>query len=131
MCFIDFLSFFLFVLLGFFFRIKKRLHFVLVVVFDHDDDDDDHDGDVDDSLASAFQRTAEEWRNVFYVCAAMAVFGALAYSFLSDGELQPWAVPPEAHMELQVDVTRNDVTDDDTPRSVDADNKGKLGKYLK
>ncbi|XP_025084617.1 sialin-like isoform X2 [Pomacea canaliculata] len=38
--------------------------------------------------------TAEEWRRVFFVCAGLAVVGAILYSILADGELQSWALPP-------------------------------------
>ncbi|KAI8795804.1 sialin isoform X1 [Biomphalaria glabrata] len=38
-------------------------------------------------------RTTEEWGNVFYVCSAGSVVGAILYWFLGDGELQEWAVP--------------------------------------
>ncbi|XP_025084629.1 sialin-like [Pomacea canaliculata] len=39
-------------------------------------------------------RTAEEWRHVFYVCAALSVVGAVVYGIFAEGELQSWAAPP-------------------------------------
>ncbi|PVD36705.1 hypothetical protein C0Q70_03691 [Pomacea canaliculata] len=38
--------------------------------------------------------TAEEWRHVFYVCAAVSVVGAMVYGVFVEGELQSWAAPP-------------------------------------
>ncbi|XP_060073733.1 sialin-like [Ylistrum balloti] len=35
--------------------------------------------------------TPEEWRNVFYVCAAFDLFGALVFGMFGVGELEPWA----------------------------------------
>ncbi|CAG5136811.1 unnamed protein product, partial [Candidula unifasciata] len=46
--------------------------------------------------------TAEEWRNVFYVCAAVAAAGALIYFVLAEGSLQPWAIPPESNLEMHI-----------------------------
>ncbi|XP_035826364.1 sialin [Aplysia californica] len=40
-------------------------------------------------------RSAEEWRSVFYVCGAVAAVGGIIYVILADGELQEWAVPPD------------------------------------
>ncbi|KAH9523362.1 hypothetical protein Btru_039833 [Bulinus truncatus] len=40
-------------------------------------------------------KSSEEWKNVFYVCSAVAAFGAVIFTFLSDGELQEWAVTRE------------------------------------
>uniref|UniRef100_A0A2C9L9M1 Major facilitator superfamily (MFS) profile domain-containing protein n=1 Tax=Biomphalaria glabrata TaxID=6526 RepID=A0A2C9L9M1_BIOGL len=47
-------------------------------------------------------KTTEEWKNVFYVCAANAVFGAIVYVVLADGELQEWAVPPEIQIKMDI-----------------------------
>lgn len=47
-------------------------------------------------------KTTEEWKNVFYVCSAIAAFGAITNYILIDGELQEWAVPPESKMEMDV-----------------------------
>ncbi|CAC5356926.1 SLC17A5 [Mytilus coruscus] len=35
--------------------------------------------------------TQEEWRNVFYVCAAFCVVGMVVFGFFSSGEIQEWA----------------------------------------
>ncbi|KAK0056347.1 sialin-like isoform X1 [Biomphalaria pfeifferi] len=40
-------------------------------------------------------KTTEEWRNVFYLCALDAVAGALVFTFFGEVELQPWAMGPE------------------------------------
>ncbi|GFO16205.1 vesicular glutamate transporter 2 [Plakobranchus ocellatus] len=48
--------------------------------------------------------TADEWRSVFYVCAAVVVAGMILYLLLADGELQAWAVPKEGDYEVTVDV---------------------------
>ena len=37
------------------------------------------------------QKTQEEWRNVFYVCAAFDLFGAIVYGLFSSGEIQSWS----------------------------------------
>ncbi|PVD36708.1 hypothetical protein C0Q70_03694 [Pomacea canaliculata] len=53
--------------------------------------------------------TAEEWRHVFYVFAAVSVVGAMVYGVFAEGELQSWAAPPsvqhvvECHREKEVD----------------------------
>ncbi|CAG2223700.1 SLC17A5 [Mytilus edulis] len=39
--------------------------------------------------------TQEEWRNVFYVCAAFNVLGIVVYGCLSRGEIQEWAKDEE------------------------------------
>ncbi|KAH9523361.1 hypothetical protein Btru_039832 [Bulinus truncatus] len=41
-------------------------------------------------------KTSEEWKGVFYICALDAMVGAVLYLVLADGELQWWAQPPEA-----------------------------------
>ncbi|KAK6965475.1 sialin-like isoform X1 [Biomphalaria glabrata] len=35
-------------------------------------------------------RSQAEWRNVFYVCSSVSVFGALLFGILADGDLQEW-----------------------------------------
>ncbi|CAL1547223.1 unnamed protein product [Lymnaea stagnalis] len=52
-------------------------------------------------------RTAEEWKVVFYVCSAIAALGAVIYFILADGELQEWAVPTEANLKLEIQVHRS------------------------
>ncbi|XP_059140302.1 sialin-like isoform X2 [Physella acuta] len=47
-------------------------------------------------------KSPEEWKNVFYVCAATASAGAIIYLILADGELQKWAVPPETKISLEI-----------------------------
>ncbi|CAL1547222.1 unnamed protein product [Lymnaea stagnalis] len=47
-------------------------------------------------------KTTEEWKNVFYVCSAIAAFGAITNFILIDGELQDWAVPSEINLEMDV-----------------------------
>lgn len=42
------------------------------------------------------QRTAEEWRHVFYLCFALAILGAILFAVFADGELQSWAAAPAA-----------------------------------
>ncbi|XP_059138758.1 sialin-like [Physella acuta] len=45
-------------------------------------------------------KSNDEWKNVFYVCAATAASGAVIYLILADGELQTWAVPPETDTKI-------------------------------
>ncbi|XP_068597826.1 sialin-like [Brachionichthys hirsutus] len=40
--------------------------------------------------------TLEEWRSVFYIAAAINVFGAAIYTAFSRGDVQPWAVKSAA-----------------------------------
>ncbi|GFR62689.1 vesicular glutamate transporter 2 [Elysia marginata] len=47
--------------------------------------------------------SSSEWRTVFYVCAGVALAGAVIYLLLADGELQAWAVPEEGNYEVKVD----------------------------
>ncbi|XP_069110968.1 sialin-like isoform X2 [Argopecten irradians] len=49
--------------------------------------------------------TPEEWRNVFYVCAAFDLFGALVFGMFGSGELEPWA--RDEDYDKQVDVVVN------------------------
>nr|KAI8731889.1 sialin-like isoform X1 [Biomphalaria glabrata] len=61
-------------------------------------------------------RTADEWRIVFYVCAAVAAFGAVVYFFLADGELQEWAVPPD--VKIKMDILEPHMITKDKPPSL-------------
>ncbi|XP_046556711.1 uncharacterized transporter slc-17.2-like [Haliotis rubra] len=54
-------------------------------------------------------KTQEEWRNVFYVCAGFCALGTLVFSTLARGELQPWAVD-------KVEVEEGEGQDDDSCR---------------
>ncbi|KAH9523352.1 hypothetical protein Btru_039822 [Bulinus truncatus] len=47
-------------------------------------------------------RSADEWRIVFYVCAAVVVFAAVVYFVLAEGELQEWAIPPELKIKMDI-----------------------------
>ncbi|KAH9514177.1 hypothetical protein Btru_030472 [Bulinus truncatus] len=63
-------------------------------------------------------RTAEEWKAVFYMCAAVTAFGAVVFFFLADGELQEWAVPPDLKIKMDIvaahldDTAQNNKTND-------------------
>lgn len=46
--------------------------------------------------------TAEEWRSVFFVCAAVAIFGAVVFGIFAKGEVQPWAKDKETSNEISV-----------------------------
>ncbi|KAK3787981.1 hypothetical protein RRG08_042269 [Elysia crispata] len=48
--------------------------------------------------------SADEWRTVFYVCAAIAIAGMVIFVLLADGELQTWAVPKDGDYVIKVDV---------------------------
>lgn len=37
-------------------------------------------------------QTAVEWQTVFYIAAAIYLFGAIFYGTFASGDLQPWAV---------------------------------------
>lgn len=39
-----------------------------------------------------FLKTKLEWNAVFYISAAIYIFGALVFGFLSSGTTQPWAL---------------------------------------
>ncbi|KAK6176382.1 hypothetical protein SNE40_014680 [Patella caerulea] len=49
-------------------------------------------------------RTVEEWRVVFYVCAGIGIFGAIFFAVFGKGEVQDWARDPE--LEHEIDVMR-------------------------
>ena len=49
-----------------------------------------------------FQRTREEWRTVFLICAGIAFFGAVVFGLLADGEQQCWASPPPVETVIAV-----------------------------
>jgi len=40
------------------------------------------------------QQTPAAWRNVFYIAAAVYLFGAIFYAIFGSGERQPWAMEP-------------------------------------
>lgn len=39
-----------------------------------------------------FVQTVEEWQTVFYIAAAIYLFGAIFYGAFASGDLQPWAL---------------------------------------
>ncbi|XP_034407494.1 sialin [Cyclopterus lumpus] len=43
------------------------------------------------------QNTIEEWQSVFYIAAAINLFGAAFYALMGRGAVQPWAVHAAAH----------------------------------
>jgi len=43
---------------------------------------------------STVQQTAEAWRPVFYILAAVYAFSTVFYGLFGSGEMQPWAEPP-------------------------------------
>jgi len=44
---------------------------------------------------SPLQQTIGAWRTVFYIGAAVYVFGTVVYGLLGSGEVQPWAMLPK------------------------------------
>ncbi|XP_067658752.1 uncharacterized transporter slc-17.2-like [Haliotis asinina] len=70
-------------------------------------------------------KTQEEWRNVFYVCAGFCALGTLVFGTLARGEVQPWAmdqvdvdvevkaqeVPSVSSKALDSDDTKKEITD--------------------
>ena len=48
-------------------------------------------------------QTRDEWQIVFYIAAAIYVFGAVFYLIFGSGELQPWA-REEKHIEVDVEM---------------------------
>ena len=48
-------------------------------------------------------QTRDEWQIVFYIAAAIYVFGAVFYLIFGSGELQPWA-REERHIEVDVEM---------------------------
>ncbi|KAH9523364.1 hypothetical protein Btru_039835 [Bulinus truncatus] len=57
-------------------------------------------------------KSSEEWRNVFYVCAGCAMFGAVVYQMLADGELQEWAVQNNSNVNKEVRIEETSGTED-------------------
>ncbi|XP_012939514.2 sialin-like [Aplysia californica] len=57
-------------------------------------------------------RSAEEWRSVFYVCGAVAGVGGIIYVILADGELQEWAVPPDVSGNMEMTFPADEKEDD-------------------
>ncbi|RUS68632.1 hypothetical protein EGW08_023606 [Elysia chlorotica] len=56
--------------------------------------------------AQAGHGTAEEWRNVFYLCTAVALLGVAIFVVLADGTLQDWAVPPRIERKVKVEGSK-------------------------
>ncbi|CAG2215272.1 SLC17A5 [Mytilus edulis] len=48
--------------------------------------------------------TAEEWRNMFYVCAGVCLLGIVVFGCLASGEVQEWA---KDETEVNVEKTKN------------------------
>ncbi|XP_048250163.1 uncharacterized transporter slc-17.2-like [Haliotis rufescens] len=59
-------------------------------------------------------KTQEEWRNVFYVCAGFCALGSLVFGTQARGELQPWAVD-----QVEVDVGEGQEVPDVSDRALD------------
>ncbi|XP_048250788.1 uncharacterized transporter slc-17.2-like [Haliotis rufescens] len=59
-------------------------------------------------------KTQEEWRNVFYVCAGFCALGSLVFGTQARGELQPWAVD-----QVEVDVGEGQEVPDVADRALD------------
>ena len=49
-----------------------------------------------------FQNTQQEWRNVFYVCAAFDVLGIIVFGLFASGEMQEWARDPDYDTEITI-----------------------------
>lgn len=69
-------------------------------------------------MISLYQRSQEEWRTVFYVCAGFDVLGALVFGFFSSGELQTWAqdtqedkIETAEHIEYNVTMEKKTTTE--------------------
>lgn len=43
-------------------------------------------------VLTVLQNTLEEWQTVFYIAAAINLFGAVFYTVFGRGTVQPWAV---------------------------------------
>ncbi|XP_071110371.1 uncharacterized transporter slc-17.2-like [Haliotis cracherodii] len=73
-------------------------------------------GMVSPLLAGALtpNKTQEEWRNVFYVCAGFCALGTLVFGTQARGELQPWAVD-----QVEVDVGEGNEAGDVSDRALD------------
>ncbi|XP_064646594.1 sialin-like isoform X2 [Lineus longissimus] len=46
--------------------------------------------------------TREEWQVVFYICAGVAIFGAIFYSIFADGKEQSWARDQRSEQEISM-----------------------------
>ena len=59
-----------------------------------------------------FQKTQEQWRDVFYVCGGFCLLGGVVFGCFARTDLEPWARDPETldanKMEIEVaDVSLN------------------------
>lgn len=52
-------------------------------------------------LSSGWQRTLAGWAKVFWVAAGINAGGAVIYTFLGSGKLQPWALTEEERAEAE------------------------------
>lgn len=50
-----------------------------------------------------FQSTSKTWRTVFYISAAIYVFGVISYTLLGSGEVQSWAKGTNNYEQLPQD----------------------------
>ncbi|KAK6165947.1 hypothetical protein SNE40_022751 [Patella caerulea] len=44
------------------------------------------------ALIEEDQNTSEEWKEVFWIVAAVNVVGTIIFAIFSKGEIQPWAI---------------------------------------
>jgi hypothetical protein len=71
------------------------------------------------SVVESFQQSRESWQAVFFIAAAVNVFGGIVYNVLGSGVIQPWAIGDDESdgkkpRALDVDVTASpDTTETD------------------
>ena len=57
-------------------------------------------------LTISFQKSREEWLDVFYIAASIYVFGFLVYIIFGSAELEPWAAEKPKPKEVN-QITEN------------------------
>jgi hypothetical protein len=64
------------------------------------------------------QNTLDEWRSVYWISAAILVFGALIFAVFASGQVQPWAVHKDACELDMLDVDLIETAPPSTRRSM-------------
>ncbi|XP_018578564.1 sialin-like, partial [Anoplophora glabripennis] len=58
------------------------------------------------------EKSADDWRIVFYISAGIYLVGAVIYGLFASGEIQPWAIESEPlNQGVELHVERNKLQD--------------------
>lgn len=61
------------------------------------------------------QQTAEEWRNVFFVCFGFNILGIIIYALFASGEVQTWATDGNIEFVVEIDEKKPGLKSEEKP----------------